>query len=279
MAIKDGNFLRGALGPYVFREVHGKQIVSARPSKGSRKQTLNTKKAATDFGITSSLGSGMRKSVRYQLADFYPHNMPNRLVSALAKSVRACRISQSTNAYTFNDKNFQNLIGFEFNTNSFLEYALDLSKVRHELRDRLVVTIPKLEVNKELKFPNGLGYQCNLCVSVTFFRMSDGKRSRTAETKKVTVRRDEQYLQEKVLTFKAPKGCLCMVSIFMEYLTFGSGEDLRSINNKNLNPGAIIAAFITPGRFAGQDEENLSYMLPVKRGIVAKAEAARHCKT
>jgi len=71
MAKLIGNLLSGSLGPYIFRIVKGKQIVSLKPASGTINQSVATKVASEVFGKASTLGRQVRKTLAFQYPDLF----------------------------------------------------------------------------------------------------------------------------------------------------------------------------------------------------------------
>jgi len=248
MAKFDGKFLKGALGPVVFRVVNGKQIVSSKPHKV--KQTAETKKAGSTFGEGSSLSRQIRANFAEGILNLHDQNLHDRLLSRLNVIVNQCR-DKKTMKYHFNENSFNSLINFDFNIHSPLKKQLPSEPAIVIENQTLTVAFPKSEHPAKLKFIKG-GYDCELKILVRFYRLKDGLKTRyNAEQTILVEKYGNNDLSGKEFPFAIPNGCLCIVSMFLHY----SGE-FGIINSKQINPGAICYAGETQGIF----EENASFL-------------------
>ncbi|WP_158800627.1 hypothetical protein [Pedobacter sp. L105] len=252
MARKDGNFLRGALGPYVYRVVRGKQVVSMRPVRGKMKQTPKTKKSNQAFGLATMIGRYLRESVINGINGYSDDEMNNRLTTLLVQSLAESRDPQ-TGSYAFLEDSFSTLEGFEFNRNSKLSNQMASEPAVAINNGILTVTIPQNQIDFTFKFPRNT-FVCRIVVYVSLFRPEDWFTTKNVESQTVMITRNKPVMEEQKFTFAIPDGCLCLVSTFLQYANYGP-EDMVFINNQKFNPGQICAAFITPGVF--QDDERL----------------------
>lgn len=241
--MKDG-FLRGVLGAYVFRVVNNEQRVSLKPLPGTVKQTEGTKRASGTFGMASSLNAKIRKIVSTQISHLKDWSFTNRLNSSLMKILNACS-DPSTKLYNFEQDSFNKLQDLEYNVNVKVE---SLMMVRPEIsiaNGQLTVDIPDLSIPRQLKFP-GDTFQCKLSFYVSLFRLKAGFIAKIPDKQQVIITREKEFLPRQELFFEVPDGCLCVVSLFMEYSVPGN-IDWEPITSKMFNPGCIFAALITPG--------------------------------
>lgn len=250
MASQNGKHLRGGLGPFVYRVINGKQFVYIKPAPGTMQQTPATVKAANTFGMASSLSSSIRQSLVKTINGFGDWEMKNRLVSAVLKTLIHCR-DTSTRLYDFEQDSFDYLEGFDFNIKTTLPILLAAVPSAVLEADSLTVNIPQLLIPKQLKFP-GSTFQCKMMVNVSFFRLADGLMAKEPDSQMIVVTKDQDQLQGQQLIFDMPQGCLCIVSVFLEYAVYRK-DVMLVINNQKFNPGKIIKAFITPGTYQGND--------------------------
>jgi hypothetical protein len=117
MARKEGNFLRGAAGPVIYRVVRGKQIVSIKPAPGTVKQSEGTKVSSQIFGMASSWGANIRRTFEINAEAKFDSTVSQRLTGALRRVLGRCRNSV-TKHYEFQEDSFKDLLSFDFNINS-----------------------------------------------------------------------------------------------------------------------------------------------------------------
>ncbi|SDZ84868.1 hypothetical protein [Pedobacter hartonius] len=246
MARQNGKFISGVLGPLVYRVVNGKQIISTKTAPGTIKQTTDTKRSADTFGMGSSLGASIRKTLAGQLSGFYDIGMISRLNGKMAEILGTCRNPKSR-LYQFETNSFSRLDDFEFNANS--EATNLLSKAPTVvLRDGiLTIMLPKLVILQHLKFPNR-SYKCEISFNVSLFRLRDGLMKAFPDTQSFLITKNMKEVDPDEFIFAVPDGCLCVVSVFLNYLT-AEKTGWKSINSKKFNPGCICAALISPGAY------------------------------
>lgn len=243
MASKKGNLIVGALGTVVYRVVHDKQVISGRVAAGKMKQTPATVLSGGMFGQASSLASAIKRSSRNKW--FHSH-MSQNLTSPLSTIFRRC-VDLDTMTYTFGTNSFSELVGFDYNKKSKLVQRLsELPKVVLQ-EDKLIVTLPELKIPSQLNFPFK-SFRCELAIGVSFFRLNKQLKSRTEKIQSVEFLKDEKTSAPMQLEFQVPAGCLCIVSLYLEY-AIASAEGWSVINDKKFNPAGICAAIVTPGNY------------------------------
>lgn len=251
MAIQRGGFLRGSIGRLTYREVNGQQIVSERIKKGTTKQTKSTKKAAAIFGLGSNFCADIRDTISGYLNCFADSLMDKRLSGLLNSILQGCR-NPETNTFDFEEQSFSRLKGFEFNINSRLQYRMaKLPEVTLE-GGVLSVSLPILSIPGQLKFPPKSFY-CKIGISVSLFRIKEGKRKRMPLYQNIEVTKDKKFTTAQVLKFDVPSDCLCITCIFLDY---GEAEKSgwRMMNSKELNPACILDTRFTLQTDEGKDK-------------------------
>ena len=101
MAKKRGELFTGVLGPFVYRIVKGKQIITARIRKGTMKQTQNTKDFSNTFGMAAKFAAALRKTIVIQLNGFFDDGMRNRLNGLATKILVKLKALQSFKTILF----------------------------------------------------------------------------------------------------------------------------------------------------------------------------------
>jgi len=251
MATRNGKFLRGVLGTFVYKVVNGKQIVSVRPLKGSTILSENTKKTNATFGMAASLGCAIRKSLITPLSDFPDGDMPKRLMSSLFKSLKNC-LNKDTMVYQIEEDTFLNAEGFEFFSRSRF-HALMRNEPKVTRTDGLLtVTVPKSLIVEKFEFPTS-AFQCKIIINVSLFRLWDGLMAKVPDSQEIIFRRSMGYLEEQQLNFAVPNGCLCIVSVFLKYANYDTDKWV-AVNEAKFNPGIITKAYMTSGTYEGNDD-------------------------
>ncbi|TKC57532.1 hypothetical protein FBD94_17495, partial [Pedobacter hiemivivus] len=88
MAKFDGKFLTGVIGPAVFKKYRNMQLVTGKSRLTKEKQTENTHKAATQFGIASTLAEQFRRDATEIITDFYDGTMVYRFRTDVQKALK-----------------------------------------------------------------------------------------------------------------------------------------------------------------------------------------------
>lgn len=243
MASKKGNLIVGALGTVNYRVVHNKQVISGRVSAGKIKQTEPTILSGQIFGQASCLASAIKRCSRNKWFDSY---MYQDLTSPLNTIYRRC-VDLDTMNYAFGTNSFSELVGFDYNKKSKLVQRLsELPKVVLQ-ENKLIVKLPELKIPSQFNFPFK-SFRCELAIGVSLFRLNEQLKSRTEKIQSVEFLKDDKSSTPVQLEFQVPDGCLCIVSLYLEY-AIASAEGWFVINNKKFNPAGICAAIVTPGNY------------------------------
>lgn len=246
MAEQRGKFLRGVLGGQVFRVVNNKQQVSTKPLRGTVKQNKATKRASNTFGMASGLGSQIRSTVSTEVLQSGDGSLTNRLNTELIAVLNECR-NPSTKLYQFAEDSFGRLKDFEYDVNNRVGQLMTARPQVTIADGQLVVSLPQLDVPSRFKFPRD-SFQCNLQVLVSLFRLADGKFGKVPDLQQIEITKNKELLEGRDLVFSIPSGCLCVVSLFLNY-SFAGKRGWEPI--KNFYPGCICGALINPGPYKG----------------------------
>jgi hypothetical protein len=246
MGTKKGDFFKGIIGNLVFRVVNGKQVVSLRPVRGTYKQSKEGLKRSNTFGTASSLGAKIRTDLAFNPNNFFDGKVSSRLTAELYKTLLTCR-DLETMHYVFEPDSFSRLSGFDFNIYSKVKEQLAENLLIVFEKGMLKVVIPKMRIPDMLNFPYK-SFRCRLTVSPSVFRLRDGLALSTPQRQSITITKDMKILEEQILKFEVPDGCLCIVSLCLEY-TIAKKSGWVTINNKKFSPACICAAEITKGEY------------------------------
>lgn len=244
MAEQRGKFLRGVLGGYIFRVVNNKQQVYPKPLPKTMKQTKATKRASNTFGMASSLGAQIRMTVSGEIANCSDSLMTNRLNGELITILGESR-NPATKLYHFDTDSFSRLKGFEYNVHCRVEQSMLARPQVSIADDKLKVNIPTLNIPSQLKFPRA-SFHCDLKILVSLFRLKDGKFAKVPDLQQIEVTKNKTFMEGQELIFSVPSGCLCIVSLFVEFSIPGK-RDWEPM--KDFYSGCICGALVTPGIF------------------------------
>ena len=249
MATNYGKYLRGTLGPLVFKGYREKQIVTTKRGRGAVKQTTNSQRSASTFGLASKLGGKLRYILGNEIGGLQDGNMVNRMNTVFNLMLSDCR-DPKTRLFSFKEYSFRRLADFEFNINSPLRNYLEVKPETTIANSKMQVVFPVLEHPAKLKFPEE-STSCRMTVSLALFRLKEGKHISTSQSQRMVFDREKPELNGQTFTFEVPDGCLCLVSLFLDYYAYSV-----PLNHKKFNPGGILDAFLTPGIYQGNDRRN-----------------------
>ena len=242
MAIINGKYLRGILGPLVFSVQDGQQKVSVKKTPGTIKQTAATKKAGRIFGLASKLGSLIRLVLQPLVKGFQDKTMHSRLAADLCLVLSSCR-NPDTGMFNFAEYSFSTVEGFEFNRKSPLRKSLGITPAVNLDKKVLKVAFPEGDAPIGLRFPRQATH-CEIKMGLLLLRLDKSLMQQWTEWRSIVVDRADNVLNGKQFSFKVPAGCLCIVSLFLRYYQY-----TQLLNNKQFSPAGICGARISPGQF------------------------------
>lgn len=250
MANFDGKYIRGAVGPVIFKKTKTGQTVSIRPAAGTMRQTQETKNASDTFGMTSILSTELKNSFSSELMDLQDNTMYIRLVKTVSQVLYWCR-DKETRQYQFETDSFNALAGFEFNISSPVVKTLGIIPQMDYEEGMLSLFFEAAKKPNKLKFVKGSSY-CDMTVAVTLIRLADGLITMDPMLREQRLYKEtNDDLTGKRFDFVVPDGCLCVMSVFLK---FHSYNQLK--NNKTFSPAFICGATITKGTYVSDDKHN-----------------------
>ena len=247
MGTFNGKHFTGPVGPVIFRKRKGKQVVCAKPLPGTMKQTENTKKASGTFGMASLMVKHIKEGYSEEIMGYHDGTLHNRLMTSINPVLSQCR-DLSTMSYNFGVNSFKRLNGLNFNVESPLHKYLGFDPGIMLEGNSLRVEFPSTNAKRNIKFIRNSN-ACHLTMSLLLFNLKDGKRLNEPLNQTVILAKKEQeQLGGQEFTFTVPDGCLCLLSIFLQYYDYD-----HLLNNPLMSPGAICFAQLVPGDFEGED--------------------------
>jgi hypothetical protein len=239
----DGKHIRGLVGNLVQRKTKYGLVVQMAAARV--KQSKATKKAQKVFGQGSTLACAIRKDLLDIIHQKNDSGMVNRFNAPIKDVLKQC-VNEGTGHYVFQENSFERLAGFEFNVKSLLINSL-LVKPEVSLNGNILkVSLPEVEVLKELKFPGNTNV-CELVVSVAMIALHAGK-SKEMDAQSIEIQDSQGILPAQDFEFEVSEGCLCVAGIGLRY--FKVNDHVRVVfNSITFNPANICGAIITPGTF------------------------------
>jgi len=171
-----------------------------------------------------------------------------RLTSVLTDILGVCR-NKDTMKYHFETDSFSALEGFNLNVNSKLNRMLLNMPVLKLEGNALQLVLPEFQIPQTLKFP-GKSFRCVMTAAFSLFRLRDGYMHPRPELQVLEVNKTMAKVGAHEFNFSIPDGCLCIVTLSLDYFRGGSGG-WKSINSTRFSPACICGAFVTPGTYNG----------------------------
>lgn len=259
MAVIDSKgYVRGAVGPSVFRRAWGKNIVQAKPRKV--KQTAATIESSSEFGLISSTAACIRHAFAPAIR-YYDGRVVGRATSAVSASIRGSADTVRCRR-DLHDGDLSNLVGLEFNNNSLLQDVLRLrAEVGRDSSGQVQVHLPALDMRRDLRLPEFLknkGYRMQVRFLLIGFNFRENYYE-YIDHSELEYRRGEQS-EAQTITFdsKVPSGCMLLLS--MSVSLYGSNDFDREdvlLNNLQFSPCALIGAWQSEGVISLTDPKPL----------------------
>jgi hypothetical protein len=241
--IKKG-YIKGAVGDGVFREINGRQLLSAQPK--TMKQTSATKLHQVNFGKVSVLSSRFRSSISHLLNGFEDGTMANRLTQEFYQCMKT-GFDMRTGEHTFEPDTFDGLSNFSFNASSTVRMSVNIKPSITFVDQKLKISIPEFEVLSKISFPKHAEL-CEIGVVVAIFNLRTGKRVESLQGIKFKIDREQKIFTRQELQYDAPEDCLYIINLF-NYFYYYFQTYPTLMNNKNFNPAGIYKALYNPGQF------------------------------
>lgn len=245
MARLEGKFIKGIVGPTVYKKYRDKQVVQKAPEYSPSSQSEASKESATIFGIASNLAMTFRDTLNPIITDEVPGDMVNRLNSDVVNILNQS-LDPVNGGFVFNTNSFNRLNGFEFNSKSMVRDNFFAQPSLHVTGSQLAINIPEIQMPAEFKYPKGIEW-CMLSFGLAMFDLSYGHAFFSpVEKKEIKYAYDAAPIPAQQFSFEIEPGCLCIVVISLQFLknTFAGRMFYNTID---FNPVAILNAFIADG--------------------------------
>jgi len=240
MARLDKNkFLSGVIGNLVFRNLDGKQIVQSKPD--TIKQSKLTKLSGSEFRSCSQWA----KMLRQQLFDFLINQtdsyMYRRFTGSLYNAIQSNTAIFKGERTPLNS-NVEDLVGFDFNSNSpFKDYFLPSIVVEITNQRKVQIAIPELEPKSEVVFPEHAGH-----VELLVYVLATSLKPNTAlidDYFLVPIPNTTTIIPATVWSSIAlPESHFVLVTAKMMYYSNDKFTVKNYINTKALSPSTILLA-------------------------------------
>ena len=236
-----GKHVRGAVGDVVFKTYGDLQILQAKPRK--YKQSKDTKKAAGIFGMSSSLAREFRSTLSAVITSCYDGTMVFRLNTEVLQSLRYAH-DPVAKTYSFPEDSFSRLDGFDFNAKSPFQNNLFVMPDVTVSENILTISLPALQVPRDLKFPAG-AHSCKILVGCSLINLKHNRATAKFASFTVPNKKNTTTLPQS-WEFELEPGCICITAMSLQYVQSVLAGD-RIINTKTFNPAAILNALVLDG--------------------------------
>ena len=254
MAIFDGKKIRGIVGKTVFKNGRGNTSIVQKAPVAVR-QTKATKKSANLFGQGSVLAGAIRYGLSFIIQGNYDPDMINRFNKPVRSIINRC-YNKTTETFAFAPDSFEDLIGFEFNSRSWLINSLYVKPETNLTGNIFKISFPEINVKEQLKFPAGSNL-CQLEVCVSYIVL-DQAMTKHSDSQSVEISDAQETLPAQEFTFETPEGCLCIAGLGLNY--FNKQEDVKTVMaSKTFHPANICGAVITAGTFVDPGFRKIGY--------------------
>lgn len=245
MARIDKKFIKGTIGPVVYKKYRKLQVMQGRPTFTPESQTKGTKEAASAFGIASKLAMSIRENLYPMVTDFFDGTMVNRLNSEIIHILNQS-MDRKTRKYLFNPDSFNRLNGFEFNMASPVRDNFLVQPVLSLNNQVLNIHIPEIHVPQSIKFPR-VDVSCRVGLAIGFFDLNKG-RMRLGDIQSTDIKYNFETFAVPAIDFdfEVEPGCLCVTMLSMQYFKTTFAGSL-GFNTKTFNPVAILKSFLSEG--------------------------------
>ncbi|WP_316794015.1 hypothetical protein [Pedobacter frigoris] len=246
MAIFNGKHFKGIIGKIVLKvQKNGKLTAQSIPAQVP--QTEASQKTAGIMGNASTLSKSIRTSMSSLYGDNYPGTMINNLSTANRSILDHC-CDKETMTYAFQEDSFENLAGFQFNDKSPLSNFLWVKPYLtiNDSKNQITLTIPAFEVVEQLKMPNHAN-SCEFYIKMGQFALF-GSTEKSTQLQTLEILPEQTHIPETQFQFDIMPGCLGVVGLGIKYYKL-QNQVKTPLNNKELNPAAIVGAIFTPGEF------------------------------
>lgn len=236
--------VRGTAGSVVYRSYRNKNIIQGKPRKF--KQTQDSIKASTEFGVSSSSAAVIRRA----FAPAYIHRDGKAASRTTQFVYRALRnsLSGTMGQRDLHDADLQELIGMNFNAEHPLNEVL---KLRHQVSKdesgNIQVSLGAFDPSRDLRKAPGIPatatlFRIRLMLIAFDFRKEYLEYLDVVDLDILT----GDTLAEQAITLQGTEEPGCMMLLSMSLLMYNKlqqTDEYVLINNKKFSPSALIAAF------------------------------------
>lgn len=245
MAKFKNGMLSGALGKLVFKIIKGECFAVQRMEPGTMKQSKGTKAVGKTFGRTSAFAMYFMSLFKMQLKGLQDPGMCIRLMGLLNKLLYACQ--DENHKFSFKQNSFKSLVGFEFNKKSPFNESFKTIPIISFKDGALSIVLNELDNPQQIAYPEYCSTS-ELIAGMVLFRLKDGFRINSPEIQSIMMKRGATELSQHEFVFAVPDGCLCMVSLSLNFYSMQRNYTAL-LNNKDFHPMMICEALISPGEY------------------------------
>ena len=241
--IEDG-YLRGLVGSVITRKVGDTNVVQGHP-RFRLKQSQATKAAGVDFGTASHCAAMIRYAFASLILGYQDGGMINRLNAQVLRAMRANR-NQQLGAMQLASGKLHRLNDFQFNTQCHLQDYLFVDvETTYDPVEGVAIRIPAFHADRGLLHARRATH-CAIRLRVAAFDFADSsKRVLGGMEHEIPLRTGDKEVpeQKRLFEISEPVGTVVLVGVGLQFL-YQAGSRFQLLNSKELNPAAIVAAFV-----------------------------------
>jgi len=135
----------------------------------------------------------------------------------------------------------------EFNKSSPLTKNLDFTPLVNYSKGKISIKQPSTSNLSKIRYPTA-ATNCELTIIAVLFELENGYRSFSPMCQKHILGKGAKNPPIVDAEFAIPDGCLCIVSIFLNYFSLYD-QYLEPQNSRTHSPGGISGAILSPGTY------------------------------
>lgn len=227
------------VGNVVFRIRDGRQIVQSRPSKV--RQTMATKKSASEFGTCSKWAKQIRNGLAPFLVGLTDSTMHSRFSAAIYNTIKGNTALPNGQRSPLNSS-MEALQRFEFNTHSpFANYFKPNIAAELNANKEVSISIPAVDPQTDIVFPSGCT-TTKLAIYVYATNLQDPESTLVFHSLLPIDKHTAVPAQNLLTTTPLPEGWFVLVAAKLLYYNANVLTESNYLNTKSFNPAMVVMA-------------------------------------
>ena len=229
----------GSIGQLVFRNVHGKTIVQAKPEKTRTYPPGRSKESATDFGRASQTTSALVWGIRPFIGTHYDPQFFNRFRKTVYQGMKTNSQLPQGNL-NFIQGNPEVLEGLALNLQTPYPEFVQISGLEfRQDAEKLHIALPEFKAANQLYWPKE-ARSADLCYWISVYA-SDDYRCLHQELFKISIPYRTALVPEtSYITAQLPQNSLILVTAGILFYTSHTVQGPQLLNSKTFNPVQVL---------------------------------------